>query len=97
MARQQKADPGLLFGDHNMNPIYEEEDEELSNDEEDEDYLPERQTDEESQIDADEDGSTGDNLDDEGPTEVNFDDLIDDNMKKHRTRIIQVNIMLHLR
>ena len=79
MARQQKADPGLLFGDHNMNPIYKEEDEELSNDEEDEDYLPERQTDEESQIDADEDGSTGDNLDDEGPTEVDFDDLMDDN------------------
>ena len=53
-----------------MNPTYEEEDEELSNDEEDEDYLPEGQDDDESQIDVNKDGSTGDDLDDKGPTEV---------------------------
>ena len=88
MARQQKADPGLIFGDCNMNPIYEEEDEELSVDEEDEDYLPERQTDEESLIDADEDGnihedgSTGDNIDDEGPTEVEYEDLMDEEIER---------------
>ena len=74
MARQQKADPGLLFGDRNMNPIYDE----MSNDEEDEDHLPESQTDEESCIDDDEDGSNGDNLDDEGPTEGDGDELLND-------------------
>ena len=74
MARQQKADPGLLFGDRNMNPIYDE----MSNDEEDEDYLPDSRTDEESRIDDDEDGSNGDNLDDEGPTEGDGDELLND-------------------
>ena len=64
MARQQKANPGLLFGDRNMTPIYDE----LSNDEEDEDYLPESQTDEESRIDDEEDGLNGDDLDGEGHT-----------------------------
>ena len=74
MARQQKADPGLLFGDRNMNPIYDK----MSNDEEDEDYLPDSQTDEESCIDDDEDGSNGDNLDNEGPTEGDGDELLND-------------------
>ena len=74
MARQQKTDPGLLFGDRNMNPI----DEEVSDDEEDEDYLPERLSDEESHIDGDEDSSSGDNYGDEGPAEEDNDDLMDD-------------------
>ena len=65
-----------------MNPTYEEEDEELSNDEEDEDYLPERQDDDESQIDVNEDGSTGDDLNDEGPTEVDYNESMDDNGKE---------------
>ena len=73
MAQQQKADPGLLFGDRNMNPI----DEEVSDDEEDEDYLPERVSDEESQIDGDEDSSAGDTYGDEGPAEEDDDDLMD--------------------
>ena len=73
MARQQKADPCLLFGDRNMNPI----DEEVSNDEEDEDYLPERVSDEESQIDGDQDSSTGATYGDEGPAEEDDDDLMD--------------------
>ena len=64
MARQQKADPGLLFGDRNMTPIYDE----LSDNEEDEDYLPESQTDEESRIDDEEVGLNGDDLDGEGST-----------------------------
>ena len=71
MARQQKADPGLLFGDRNMNPIYEE----LSDDEEDEDYLPRGESDAESHSDVDEDISVGDNRDNEGSTEENDDDL----------------------
>ena len=65
-----------------MNPTYEEEDEELSNDEEDEDYIPERQDDDESQIDVNEDGSTVDDLDDEGPTEVDYNESMDDNGKE---------------
>ena len=60
MARQQNADPGLIFGDRNMNPI----DEEVSDDDDDEDYLAERVSDEESQIDDDEDISTGDTYSD---------------------------------
>ena len=74
MARQQKADPDLLFGDRHMTPVYDE----MSNDEKDEDYLPESQTDEESRIDDDEDGSNGDNLNDEGPTEGDSDELLND-------------------
>ena len=73
MARQQKADSGLLFGDRNMNPI----DEEVSNDEDDEDYLPERVSDEKSQIDGDEDSSTGDTYGNKGPAEEDDDDLMD--------------------
>ena len=65
-----------------MNPTYEEQGEELSDDEEDEDYLPERQDDDESQIDVNEDGSTGDDLNDEGPTEVDYNELMDDNGKE---------------
>ena len=57
-----------------MNPIYDK----MSNDEEDEDYLPESQTDEESRIDDDKDGSNGDNLDDEDPTEGDGDELLND-------------------
>ena len=71
MAQQQKADPGLLFGDCNMNPIYEE----LSDDEEDEDYLPRGESDAESHSDKDEDISVGDNRDNKGPTEEDGDDL----------------------
>ena len=77
MAQRQKVNPGLLFGDRNMNPTYEEEDEEVSDDEEDEDYLPERQDDDESQIDVNKDSSTGDDLDDEGPTEVDYNESMD--------------------
>ena len=50
----------------------------MSDDEEDEDYLPEGQSDEESHSDADEDISIGDNRDNEGPTEEDGDDLGDD-------------------
>ena len=73
MARQQNADPGLIFRDRNMNPI----DEEVSDDDDDEDYLPERVSDEESQIDDDEDSSTGDTYRDEGPAEEEDDDIMD--------------------
>ena len=65
-----------------MNPTYEEEDEELSDDEEDEDYLPERQDDDESQIDVNKDGSTGDDINDEGPTDVDYNESMDDNGKE---------------
>ena len=95
MTRRQKVHPGLLFGDHNMNPTYKEEDEELSDEEEDEGYLPERQDDDESQIDVNDDSSTGDGLDDDGPTEVDYNELMDDNGKKHRTRVIWMDIILH--
>ena len=71
MARQQNADPGLLFGDRDMNPIYEE----LSDDEEDEEYLPGEESDVESHSDADEDIPVGDNRDNEGPVEEDDDDL----------------------
>ena len=54
-----------------MNPIYEE----LSDDKEDEDYLPRGESDAESHSDADEDISVGDNRDNEGPTEEDGDDL----------------------
>ena len=75
MARQQKADPGLLFGDRNMTPIYDEP----SDEEEDEDYLPASQSDEESQIDDEEDGEYRDDLDGEGPTGGNEDEPLNDN------------------
>ena len=73
MARQQNADPGLIFGDRNMNTI----DEEVSDDDDDEDYLPERVSDEESQIDDDEGSSTGDTYSDEGPAVEDDDGIMD--------------------
>ena len=73
MARQQNADPGLIFGDRNMNPI----DEEVSDDGDDDDYLPERVSDEESQIDDDEDSSTGDTYSNKCPVVEDDDDIMD--------------------
>ena len=75
MAHQQKADPGLLFGDRNMTPIYDEP----SDEEEDEDYLPASQSDEESHIDDEEDDVHGADLDSEGPTGGDGDEPLNDN------------------
>ena len=79
MARRQKAHPGLLFGDRNMNTTYENEDEEMSDDEGDEDYIPEEQDDDESQNEINQNSSAGDVSDNEGPTEEDYNESMDNN------------------
>ena len=53
LAQQQRVNPGLLFGDRNMNSV-ERESEDPSDDEDDEDYIPDQEEhDEESNVEDD--------------------------------------------
>ena len=71
LAQQQRTNPGLLFGDRNMNSV-DMESKELSDDEDDEDYIPDQEEfDEELNVEDDDTVRTYD--DDKGVNDDNDD------------------------
>ena len=66
MARQQKANPGLLFGNRSVGTVNDEDMDDSSDDDEDDEYAPEDQDADDKQDAEDEDGPHDYNYKDTG-------------------------------
>ena len=71
LARQQRTNPGLLFGDRNMNSV-DMESKELSDDEDDEDYIQDQEEFDE-ELNVEDDDNVRNHDDDEGVDDENDD------------------------
>ena len=78
MARQQKANPGLLFGNRSMSSVNDGDMEESSDDDDDDKYVPEDEDADEMEIAGDEDPSHDYKYDDTGSIESEYNDPTDD-------------------
>ena len=79
MAQQQKATPGLLFGDCNMNSLNDQDIGESSDDEDNEEYVPDDEDANEGQNGGDEDVSHEYDHDETGSIEEEYDEPTDNN------------------
>ena len=80
MAQQQKANPGLLFGDLSMNLLNNPDIGESSDDEDNEEYVPDDDDADEGQNGGDEDASHEYNYEDTGSTENEYNESTDDDV-----------------
>ena len=77
MAWQQKANPGLLFGNHNMNLLNDQDIGESSDDEDDEEYVPDDEDTDDRQNGGDKDASHEFDYDDTDSTENEYNEPTD--------------------
>ena len=78
MAQQQKVNPGLLFGNQSMSLLNDQDMGESSDDEDDEEYIPDDEDADEGQNAGDEDASHDYNYDDIGSIESEYSEPTDD-------------------
>ena len=78
MAQQQKVNPGLLFGNQSMSSLNDQDMEESSDDDDNDEYVPEDEDANEGQDAGDEDASHDYNYDDTGSTGSEYNEPMDD-------------------